>query len=151
MRARPTWPRTPVGFNRIEAGRATIRSDQQAVHAGVPQPSRRDHPVRQPAGPEVVYKVVEKFVMQLEVQLADRGVTFELSKTRSRGSPTRATTRKMGARPLGRVIQEHIKRPLADEVLFGKLKKGGMVKVSVSEDGNGLLLESIEERATPPN
>ncbi|WP_417688893.1 ATP-dependent Clp protease ATP-binding subunit ClpA [Roseibium sp.] len=99
---------------------------------------------------EVVYKVVEKFVMQLEVQLADRGVTFELTDAATEWLADKGYDSQMGARPLGRVIQEHIKRPLADEVLFGKLKKGGMVKVSVSEDNAGLLLESVEERATPP-
>ena len=99
---------------------------------------------------EVVYKVVEKFVMQLEVQLADRNVTFELTDAAVNWLATKGYDDQMGARPLGRVIQEHIKRPLADEVLFGKLKKGGMVKVSVSEDEKGLLLESVEERATPP-
>ncbi len=100
---------------------------------------------------EVVYKVVEKFVMQLEVQLADRGVTFELTEDATEWLADKGYDSAMGARPLGRVIQEHIKRPLADEVLFGKLKKGGTVKVTVSEDKAGLLLESVEDRpAMPP-
>ncbi|NRG19185.1 ATP-dependent Clp protease ATP-binding subunit ClpA [Rhizobiales bacterium] len=95
---------------------------------------------------EVVFKVVEKFVMQLEAQLADRGVTFELTGDAVKWLADKGYDSQMGARPLGRVIQEHIKRPLADEVLFGKLQKGGTVKVSVSEDGAGLLLESVEEK-----
>ena len=49
----------------------------------------------------------------------------------------------MGARPLGRIIQEHIKKPLAEEVLFGKLKRGGVVKVAVKEDGSDLVSRSI--------
>ena len=99
---------------------------------------------------EVVYRIVEKFVMQLEAQLADRGVTFELTEDAIAWLANEGYDDKMGARPLARVIQEHIKRPLADEVLFGKLKKGGMVKVSVSEDGDGLLLESLEDIAVKP-
>jgi len=99
---------------------------------------------------EVVHRIVEKFVMQLEAQLADRGVTFELTEDAVAWLATEGYDDKMGARPLARVIQEHIKRPLADEVLFGKLKKGGMVKVSVSEDGGGLLLESIEDAPVKP-
>jgi len=57
---------------------------------------------------------------------------------------------RMGARPLGRVIQEHIKQPLAEEVLFGKLRKGGTVKVGVKEDGSGLTLEAIEDGPVTP-
>ena len=56
----------------------------------------------------------------------------------------------MGARPLGRVIQEHIKTPLADEVLFGKLRKGGTVKVTVKEGGSDLVLEAIADGPVTP-
>ncbi len=95
---------------------------------------------------DVIHRVVEKFVMQLEAQLAERNVTFELTPEAVVWLSEKGYDRLMGARPLGRVIQEHIKKPLADEVLFGKLQKGGTVKVSVSEDLEGLLLESVEER-----
>ncbi|MCY1705965.1 ATP-dependent Clp protease ATP-binding subunit ClpA [Pannonibacter sp. SL95] len=99
---------------------------------------------------EVIHQVVEKFVMQLEAQLADRGVTFELTPDAIAWLADKGYDTQMGARPLGRVIQEHIKRPLADEVLFGKLKKGGTVKVSVSEDKAGLLLETVEDKPERP-
>ncbi|MBB5751058.1 ATP-dependent Clp protease ATP-binding subunit ClpA [Prosthecomicrobium pneumaticum] len=102
---------------------------------------------------EVVYQVVQKFVLQLEAQLADRGVTFELSPEAVDWLATRGYDPQMGARPLGRVIQEHIKQPLAEEVLFGKLKSGGTVKVTVGEkaDGEtGLLLEAIEDGPVKP-
>src|ERR1700761_2957800 len=79
--------------------------------------------------PEVVGRVVEKFVMQLEAQLADRNVTIELSSAAKEWLAERGYDRLYGARPLGRVIQEHIKKPLAEELLFGKLVKGGAVKV----------------------
>jgi len=80
---------------------------------------------------DVIGRVVEKFVLQLEAQLADRGITFELTGAATRWLGERGYDEKFGARPLGRVIQEHIKKPLAEEILFGQLKKGGVVKVDV--------------------
>ena len=79
----------------------------------------------------IVSRVVEKFVLQLEAQLADRGITFELSDAATEWLATRGYDQKFGARPLSRIIQEHIKKPLADEILFGQLKSGGLVKVDV--------------------
>jgi ATP-dependent Clp protease ATP-binding subunit ClpA len=84
--------------------------------------------------PEIVAQVVEKFVMQLEAQLADRNVTIELSSSAKEWLAERGYDRLYGARPLGRVIQEFIKKPLAEELLFGKLVKGGSVKVSLKDD-----------------
>ena len=83
--------------------------------------------------PEVVGSVVEKFVMQLEAQLADRNVTVELSSAAKEWLVERGYDRLYGARPLARVIQENIKKPLAEELLFGKLVKGGSVKVGMKE------------------
>jgi ATP-dependent Clp protease ATP-binding subunit ClpA len=100
--------------------------------------------------PPVVDQVVQKFVMQLEAQLADRGVTFDLSEGAVKWLAEKGYDERMGARPLGRVIQEHIKQPLADEVLFGKLKKGGTVKVTLKPDGSGLDLEAIEDGPVTP-
>lgn len=90
-----------------------------------------------PLPTEVIHKVVQKFVMQLEAQLSERNVTFDLSPEAVDWLATRGYDEKMGARPLSRVIQEHIKKPLANEILFGKLKKGGVVKVGVKKDENG--------------
>jgi len=88
----------------------------------------------------VIHQVVQKFVMQLEAQLADRGVTFDLAPEAIAWLADKGYDERMGARPLGRVIQEHIKKPLADEVLFGKLKKGGTVRISVvGENGDSKL------------
>ncbi len=81
--------------------------------------------------PEIVGRVVEKFVMQLEAQLADRNVTIELSPAAKEWLAERGYDRLYGARPLSRVIQEHIKKPLAEELLFGKLVKGGTVTVTL--------------------
>ena len=86
---------------------------------------------------KVVHMIVEKFVMQLEAQLSERGVVFELTNQAISWIAKKGYDDRMGARPLGRVIQEYIKKPLADEVLFGKLKKGGTVKVSVVKDKKG--------------
>ncbi|MBN9279264.1 MAG: ATP-dependent Clp protease ATP-binding subunit ClpA, partial [Hyphomicrobium sp.] len=94
----------------------------------------------------VVHQVVQKFVMQLEAQLAERRVTFDLSPEAIAWLADKGYDERMGARPLGRVIQEHIKKPLAEEVLFGKLKRGGTVKVTVVDDESGkpgLKLEAI--------
>ena len=102
---------------------------------------------------EVVHNVVQKFVLQLEAQLADRGVTFDLSPEAVDWLAHKGYDRQMGARPLGRVIQQYIKQPLADEVLFGKLRKGGTVKITVEtlENGEtGLHLDPIEDGPVTP-
>jgi ATP-dependent Clp protease ATP-binding subunit ClpA len=83
--------------------------------------------------PEIVGRVVEKFVMQLEAQLADRNVTIELSSAAKEWLAERGFDRLYGARPLSRVIQDNIKKPLAEELLFGKLVKGGSVKVTLKD------------------
>ncbi|MDO9560798.1 MAG: ATP-dependent Clp protease ATP-binding subunit ClpA, partial [Bradyrhizobium sp.] len=84
--------------------------------------------------PDVIGMVVEKFVLQLEAQLADRDVTIELSEPAKSWLIKHGYDEQMGARPMARVIQEHIKKPLADEVLFGKLKGGGHVRVVLVND-----------------
>ena len=83
----------------------------------------------------VIHQVVQKFVMQLEAQLAERRVTYDLSQDAIAWLADKGYDERMGARPLARVIQEHIKKPLADEVLFGKLKKGGTVRITVEGKG----------------
>ena len=108
--------------------------------------------------PEVVHLVVQKFVLQLEAQLSDRNITFELDDAAVKWLSEKGYDERMGARPLARVIQEHIKKPLAEEVLFGSLMKGGTVKVTVEKkaDGqDGLKLDLLADtgdrpRPTPP-
>jgi ATP-dependent Clp protease ATP-binding subunit ClpA len=102
--------------------------------------------------PEIIAQVVEKFVLQLEAQLADRDVTIELSEEASKWLIAHGYDEQMGARPMARVIQEHIKKALADEVLFGKLKSGGHVRVVVIKDENGdekLGFEYLDGPVTP--
>ncbi len=74
-------------------------------------------------------RVVEKFVLELEAQLTDRDVTFDLTPEATRWLGEKGYDDAFGARPLARVIQENIKKPLADEILFGQLKNGGTVRV----------------------
>ncbi|MBN06674.1 MAG: ATP-dependent Clp protease ATP-binding subunit ClpA [Rhodospirillaceae bacterium] len=85
--------------------------------------------------PKVMSKVVDKFVMELEVQLSDRDVTIELTDQAREWLAKKGYNRRFGARPLARVIQEHIKKPLADELLFGNLSKGGSVRVAADKNG----------------
>jgi ATP-dependent Clp protease ATP-binding subunit ClpA len=87
-----------------------------------------------PLSKEIILQVVEKFVLQLEAQLLDRGVHIELTPEAAAWLGERGYDDKMGARPLGRVIQEHIKKPLAEELLFGRLMKGGVVRVALKDD-----------------
>ena len=108
-----------------------------------------------PLGKEVILQVVEKFVLQLEAQLMDRNVHIELTPKAAEWLADEGYDDKMGARPLGRVIQEHIKKPLAEELLFGKLAKGGLVKVGVKNGQIDLrILEpdnpQITTRKKPP-
>ncbi|PYG26838.1 ATP-dependent Clp protease ATP-binding subunit ClpA [Pelagimonas varians] len=100
----------------------------------------------QPLPKGVILQVVEKFVLQLEAQLMDRGVSIELTTPAAEWLANKGYDDKMGARPLGRVIQEYIKKPLAEELLFGKLTKGGLVKVSVK---NGELVLNLEGPEKP--
>jgi len=85
-------------------------------------------------GAEVVAKVVDKFIMELEAQLEDRSVMIELTDAARAWLATKGYDKLYGARPLSRVIQEHIKKPLAEELLFGKLAKGGLVMVDIEDE-----------------
>src|SRR5207248_5607027 len=101
---------------------------------------------------EIIAKVVEKFVLQLEAQLSDRDVTIELSEEAAKWLIEHGYDEQMGARPMARTIQETIKKPLADEVLFGKLKAGGHVRVVVVRDESGadkLGFEYLDGPVTP--
>ncbi len=88
---------------------------------------------------EVIERVVEKFVLQLEAQLADRNVVIELTPAAARWLADKGYDPENGARPLGRVIQEHVKKPMAEELLFGSLKNGGTVRVDIDEEDKDAL------------
>ena len=99
-----------------------------------------------PLPKSIILQVVEKFVLQLEAQLMDRHVSFELTKAAAEWLGNKGYDEKMGARPLGRVIQEHIKKPLAEELLFGKLAKGGLVRVTMRNGELQLDIRGPENR-----
>ncbi|MEP6344328.1 MAG: AAA family ATPase, partial [Parasphingorhabdus sp.] len=88
---------------------------------------------------EVVARVVEKFILELEMQLADQNVHITLDEDALAWLTERGYDKLYGARPMGRLIQEKIKQPLAEELLFGKLKNGGEVKVHLKD--NALTFE----------
>ena len=98
----------------------------------------------------VVRKVVEKFILQLEAQLSERQVNIEISTEAADWLAEKGYDQQMGARPLARVIQEHIKKPLAEELLFGKLKDGGTVRILKKDDGLAFdYLSRDDEKALP--
>ncbi len=99
-----------------------------------------------PLDTEVVRRVVDKFLGELRQQLKDKRVTMEVEEEAKAWLAERGYDPKMGARPMARVIQEHLKKPLAEMLLFGELVQGGHVRVTVNEEG-GLSLEAEAEEA----
>lgn len=100
-------------------------------------------------GPEIVRNVVQKFIIQLEGQLSERNVTIEISDAAADWLASRGYDEAFGARPLTRMIQEHVKKPMADELLFGALKHGGLVKIDIDPaDADKLAFAYFPE--TPP-
>ncbi|WP_082560935.1 ATP-dependent Clp protease ATP-binding subunit ClpA [Devosia sp. Root685] len=138
--------RSPIGFGRKrEQG-----DDEEAINRTfTPEFRNRLDAIISfaPLPREVVRRVVEKFVLQLEGQLAERGVTINLTPEAADWLAEHGYDERMGARPLGRVIQEYVKKPLADQVLFGELVNGGNVTVAVVGVGSEAKLELI---AVPP-
>jgi ATP-dependent Clp protease ATP-binding subunit ClpA len=138
--------RSPIGFGRKrEQG-----DDEEAINRTfTPEFRNRLDAIISfaPLPREVVRRVVEKFVLQLEGQLAERGVTINLTPEAADWLAEHGYDERMGARPLGRVIQEYVKKPLADQVLFGELVNGGNVTVAVVGEGSEAKLELI---AVPP-
>ncbi|MHA3913678.1 ATP-dependent Clp protease ATP-binding subunit ClpA [Halovulum sp. GXIMD14793] len=136
--------------NAIGFGRTTREGEDMAAIERMFTPefrNRLDAVVSFGALPkEVILQVVDKFIMQLESQLMDRDVSIELTRPAAEWIADKGYDSRMGARPLARVIQEHIKKPLAEELLFGRLSKGGLVKVAVKD---GELDLQIEEPGAP--
>ena len=108
-----------------------------------------------PLSRDTIDRVVEKFVLELEAQLTDRDVTFDLTAEATRWLGQKGYDDRFGARPLTRVIQDYIKKPLADEILFGRLKGGGTVRVLLDREKDQLVFEFVPvdsgtPRALPP-
>ena len=137
--------RQSIGF-----GRDKVVGEEEAALKRLFTPefrNRLDAVVQfKPLTPEIIRQVVQKFVMQMEAQLADRNVTISLSDDAADWLAKNGFDELYGARPLGRVIQEHIKKPLADDILFGRLVRGGHVKVVLE---NGKIAFEIEGTPDP--
>jgi ATP-dependent Clp protease ATP-binding subunit ClpA len=103
-----------------------------------------------PLGAEAVERVVDKFVTELETQLAQKRVSIELTAAARRWLAERGYDKTFGARPMARLIQDHIKRPLAEELLFGQLKDGGKVDVDVGDDGLRFGFTPLERAPKTP-
>jgi len=103
-----------------------------------------------PLSADTIGRVVDKFILQLEEQLADRNVTIELDEGARQWLAQKGYDKLFGARPLARIIQEHIKKPLAEELLFGKLTKGGVVRVTREGDKLGFSFTEAPPRAPAP-
>jgi ATP-dependent Clp protease ATP-binding subunit ClpA len=126
--------KAPIGFNRDER----TGDDEEELNRIFSPEFRNRLDAIIPFGSlneDTITKVVDKFIFELEAQLADRSVAFELSKEAKAWLAKKGYDPKFGARPLSRVIQEYIKKPLAEELLFGKLEKGGTVEVFVEGEG----------------
>ncbi len=100
--------------------------------------------------PDIMSHIVDKFVIELEAQLADRNVTIELSSEAREWLASKGYDPQFGARPLARVIQEYIKKPLAEELLFGKLAKGGVVRVNIKDGKPSFQYPEGKTRRLPP-
>ena len=137
--------RQSIGFGR---GRAEHEEDEAIKRLFSPEfRNRLDALVAfRPLTPEIIRQVVHKFVMQLESQLADRHITIELDEDAADWLAKNGFDELYGARPLARVIQENIKKPLADDILFGKLVRGGHVKVTLKD---GKIAFEIESAGAP--
>jgi ATP-dependent Clp protease ATP-binding subunit ClpA len=96
-----------------------------------------------PLDAATIDRVVDKLLMEAEAQLEQKGVSLMIDEAARRWIATKGYDPKMGARPMARVIQEHVKRPLAEELLFGKLAGGGQARVVVAEGGDALAIECV--------
>jgi ATP-dependent Clp protease ATP-binding subunit ClpA len=141
--------RNAIGFGR---GKADDEVDEALKRTFTPEFRNRLDAVVQfhALTPEIIRQVVQKFVIQLEAQLADRHVTIETDDDAADWLAKNGFDELYGARPLARVIQENIKKPLADEILFGRLVKGGHVRVVLRDGKLAFEIEGGErERGAP--
>ncbi|MFP3874452.1 MAG: ATP-dependent Clp protease ATP-binding subunit ClpA, partial [Thiohalophilus sp.] len=98
--------------------------------------------------PDIISQVVDKFMFEFEAQLEEKGVSLEVDAEARTWLAMRGYDPTMGARPMARLIQENIKKPLAEELLFGKLANGGHIRISVDNDELSFEMESKDELAT---
>lgn len=99
---------------------------------------------------EVIYQVVDKFIVELQAQLDEKGVSLEVSQQARNWLAEKGYDRTMGARPMSRVIQENLKKPLAGELLFGSLMEGGQVIVDADESKRQLSCQFVSAKKQKP-
>ena len=138
--------KTAIGFNRTHNEGADVEAIERLF---TPEFRNRLDAIIPfaPLGKEVIRRVVDKFVMQLDMQLADRNVEIELTTAARDWLADRGYDSKYGARPLSRVVQEHIKKPLADELLFGGLTGGGVALVDVVDSVLKVTVKAPPQKA----
>ena len=137
-----------IGFERDER----VGEDQEAINRTFTPEFRNRLDAIIPfaaLSTDIVGRVVDKFVIQLETQLSDRNVAITLTDEAREWLATKGYDSRMGARPLARTIQEFVKKPLAEELLFGRLSKGGSVKIGVAD--SKLTFEYEPSRRPPPS
>ena len=135
--------RASMGFMEQDHSTDALEVDQEDVHAGVPQPARLDHPASTRLPMNVIKTVVDKFLTELQAQLDGRKVEIDVDEDARDWLAREGYDEKMGARPMQRLIQEKIKRKLAEDILFGELSEGGgIVHVTVEDDDLALEIES---------
>ncbi len=141
--------RTPIGFM---PGDNTTDGMEAIKKLFTPEFRNRLDAIIQFGGLDerTIERVVEKLLVEIETQLEGKRVSLQLDDAARRSIANTGYDPKMGARPMARVIQEHIKRPLAEELLFGKLVEGGLVRVSVKADESGLDLECVPATSEEP-
>jgi ATP-dependent Clp protease ATP-binding subunit ClpA len=141
--------RTPIGFM---PGDNTTDGMEAIKKLFTPEFRNRLDAIIQFGGLDerTIERVVEKLLVEIETQLEGKRVSLQLDDAARRWIAKTGYDPKMGARPMARVIQEHIKRPLAEELLFGKLVEGGLVRVSVKADESGLDLECVPATSEEP-
>jgi ATP-dependent Clp protease ATP-binding subunit ClpA len=121
---------------------------QSHVHAGIPQPHRQYRAVRAPVE-DIILTVVDKFLAELQGQLDEKRITLDVDEDARLWLVEKGYDKNMGARPMDRVIQEHIKKPLAELVLFGALaSKGGTALIRLNAAGDGLEVTVAEEEGS---
>jgi len=103
----------------------------------------------QPLSLEIITQVVDKFMFELETQLAEKRVSVVLEPRAREWLAIHGFDPQMGARPMSRVIQEKIKKPLAEEILFGRLSGGGVARIGVEGDELSFAVEGVVEAAEP--
>jgi ATP-dependent Clp protease ATP-binding subunit ClpA len=142
--------RAPIGFERT----ARMGDDTDAINRAFTPEFRNRLDAIIPFAPlsmPIVEQVVDKFIAQLEAQLAERGVVIELSDDARRWLAETGYDAAMGARPLDRLIQEQIKKPLAEEILFGALERGGTAFVDIAEGKVVLRYEAARPASSARN